>query len=139
MNKIHNEIVLAAGFVRTKKPEIARKRVREKDIAAYEKELGMKFGAQLRDYLKKYGYISYRGVTLLGITRDGNENMLTQSQRARKVNRSAKDLAAIETDEGDTYILVDSEDKVYFGEAHNFWIEDLNMTLYEWLLSRFAA
>lgn len=111
----------------------------EADIKEYEKALGIDFGAELKEYILKYGYLTYKYVEMYGInSNQGLESdLITQTVYLHKYYPVTKKLFAIENQGEGDYYLVDSEDMVYEYDTHLGELLPMNMTLNEYIIMRF--
>lgn len=104
-----------------------------------EKEVDVKFGEELKEYLLKYGYLIYDGVELYGInSRQGlNSDMIKQTLYLHKYYPETVPYVALE-DRGEAhYFLLSSEDKVYEYMAEEGELLCTELSLFEYIIQRF--
>ena len=91
------------------------RRIKENELSIYEKELDVKFGSQLKEYILKYGYIAYKYIELYGInsTQGINSDMISASKMLHNLSEQTRGLIAIENQGDGDYYLVDSNDNMY--------------------------
>ena len=107
-----------------------------------ESRLKTKFGPQLREYLLTYGWLSYEGVSLHGLTMATGlgSDLISGTESARKDTRYLNDYVVIYYEEGWSYIAVDSDDNVYEWLLSCLWYDEpprsLGKKLNEYIIDR---
>ena len=104
-----------------------------------EKEVGLRFGEELTEYLLKYGYLGYEYIELYGMnSRQGLESdMVKQTLYLHKYFPVTKAYIALENQGEGDYYLVNSNDEVYEYISEQNELLNTGMTLYEYILQRF--
>jgi len=92
--------------------------VTEDEIIAKEKELDLHFSEDYREYAKEFGFITYDGHELTGITELKNYDVVSITNKARVVNSKIPErYYVIEDTHIDGIIILQSEDgSVYIAE-----------------------
>ena len=113
--------------------------IREISVPAFEREIGVNFGQQLKTYILKYGFLAYSYISFYGINslRGFHSDMVLTSKSLHNRHLELSNLIAFE-DQGDgDYYLVDRNDHVYrFLEECDFF-EDTGLDLEEYIVARF--
>lgn len=107
-----------------------------KDIDKAEKEIGIKFGPQLKEYLSKYGMITYKYLEFYGVTTKGS-NMVRTTINHHNIDPATKDYIAFEFIGNGDLAVVDGDDNIYYYNHENSKITSENVKLFDYLLKRF--
>lgn len=104
-----------------------------------EKEVGLRFGEELTEYLLKYGYLGYEHIELYGMnSRQGLESdMVKQTLYLHKYFPVTHGYVALENQGEGDYYLVNSDDEVYEYISEQNKLFDTGMDLYQYILRRF--
>ena len=104
-----------------------------------EKEVGVRFGEELTEYLLKYGYLSFEYIELYGMnSRQGLESdMVKQTLYLHKYFPATQTYVALENQGDGDYYLVNSNDEVYEYDSEQNKLINTGTTLYEYILQRF--
>lgn len=73
--------------------------ITEEVISDMEKILGVKFGAEIRSYLYKYGIIIGYGVEILGCGKNGESSLVRETKRSREFGLSEEYIVIRNSDE----------------------------------------
>ncbi len=113
----------------------------ERELKDCEKEIGLDFGIQLKDYILKYGYLTYKFVELYGINSNQglDSDMITQTKYLHKYYPITKELIAIENQGEGDYYWVNSKDKMFEYDTHLDELLPMDMTLNEYIITRFES
>lgn len=98
-----------------KKKLIAGHGASEKDICSAEEQLNIKFALEYRDYLLRYGAVSYGGREFTGITPIERINVVsvTEEERARDIDNRESFYVIEQTGMDDIVIWQNEEGKIY--------------------------
>lgn len=129
------------SFIKENEVEYADNRIREQDIAVFEKAVGVKFGKELCEYLLKYGYLAFGFSELYGVTAGQmlESDIVKETQYIHKYYPITSALIAIEDQGEGDYYVVDSKDQMYEFDSELETLTELHMTLFEYILSRFSS
>lgn len=108
-------------------------------ILEAEKITGVSFGIQLREYIIKYGYLSYMFSELYGINSNQKQDsdLITQTVYLHKYYPMTENLIAIENQGEGDYYMVDKDDNVYEFDAELRQLNDKREKLFDYILERF--
>ena len=104
-----------------------------------EKEVGLRFGEELTEYLLKYGYLSYEYIELYGMnSRQGLESdMVKQTLYLHKYFPATQGYVALENQGEGDYYIVNSNDEVYEYISEQNKLLKTGMNLNQYILHRF--
>lgn len=104
-----------------------------------EKEVGVRFGEELTEYLLKYGYLGFEYIELYGMnSRQGLESdMVKQTLYLHKYFPATQSYVAIENQGEGDYYLVNCEDSVFEYISEQNKLLNTGMSLYQYILHRF--
>lgn len=128
-------------FIKENSVGMTKNLVDEFMIAQAEEQLGISFGAQLKEYILKYGYLSYEYAELYGM--NSNEglksDLVEQTKYLHKYYPATEHYIAIENrGEGD-YFLVDQSDKVFEYDTDQEKLVSLDCQLFDYIVERFKS
>lgn len=108
-------------------------------IKEAEDKIGIKFGKQLREYILKYGYLSYEFAELYGINSNQNldSDMVKQTVYLHKYFPETESLIAIENQGEGDYFLVDKDDNIFEYDSDLKELIDLKKKLFDYIFDRF--
>ncbi|MCD7822654.1 MAG: SMI1/KNR4 family protein [Oscillospiraceae bacterium] len=126
-------------FVHNKDVDFTKNLIGKSDIRAVEKELGVKIGSQLEEYLLEYGYLGFESVELYGVNsrQKLKSDMVTQTLYLHKYFRKTKPYIAIESFGDGDYRLVDPDDNVYRYISDGDDLTSTGKKLFDYILERF--
>ena len=108
--------------------------VTEKLISEAEKELGLTFSKEYREYLSKYAIAAYNGHELTGITKSSRVNVVDVTKSERKNNPDIpKDLYVIEETDVEEMVIWQSGDGRVFCSSPNQTLSQLCDSLTEYI------
>lgn len=104
-----------------------------------EKEVGVKFGKELTEYLLKYGYLAFEFVELYGMnSRQGLESdMVKQTRYLHKYFPATLSYVALENQGDGDYYLIDGNDEVYEYLAEQDKLIKTGLKLFAYIIQRF--
>ena len=115
--------------------------VDESVIAEAEEKLEVTFGAQLKQYILKYGYLAYEHAELYGM--NSNEklksDLVEQTKYLHKYYPETKNYIAIENQGEGDYYLVDQSDMVFEYDTDTGKLTAADCTLFEYIAKRFES
>ncbi len=126
-------------FMKENKVDHSSNCIKTRQLGEIQKVIGAEFGAELIEYLIKYGYLGYEFVQFLGVNARQMEksDMVRETTLLHKNFPITKNLIAFE-DRGDgDYILVNSEDQVFEFIMDTGELKDKSMKLFEYVGARF--
>lgn len=111
----------------------------EKMLEQAEKEVGIKFGDELKEYLLKYGYLAFEFVELYGMnSRQGLESdMVRQTLYLHKYFPATLPFVALENQGDGDYYLINSDDDVYEYVAEQDHLLGTGLKLFDYIVQRF--
>lgn len=111
------------------------------DLELAENELEIRFGPQLSEYLLDYGYLGFESVEFYGMnSRQGlKSDMITQTHYLHKYYVATNPYVAFENCGEGNYILVDSEDNVFYFISETNKLVQTDRKLFDYILNRFQA
>lgn len=126
-------------FVSENNLEKCKNLINAKELDTIEKEIGIKFGAELKKYILEYGYLAYKHIELYGInSKQGNKSdMIKQTLYLHKYFPKTANYIAIENQGEGDYYIVDSNDNVYRYISEQDKIIDTQFKLFKYIESRF--
>lgn len=134
-------------FIEENKEEVYFSNNRENNaelIKRAEREIGIPFGKQLKEYLIEYGYLGYKSARFYGINSEENINsdLIENTKYLHKLYEVTRNFIVIEKISEWLYIMVDSEDYVYCFSVKGNGIIPVKLigkreTLYEHILAKF--
>lgn len=126
-------------FIENNDVDYTKKLIDKNFFEIVEKEIGCKFGPELKKYILTYGYLGFEDVEFYGINSNQgiNSDMVSQTKYIHKYFEKTKNYVAFENlGEGD-YVLVDSEDNIYEYDTEVGEVKNINSKLFEYILKRF--
>ena len=103
--------------------------------------LNVNFGEILKEYLLNYGYIGFQSIEFYGINSKQLEksDMITQTIYLHKYFPKTKGFIVFNNMDGHNYVLVDSEDKIYYYNTQNNQITYTNSNLCDFIVNQFES
>lgn len=125
-------------FVEKNGIEYTKNIVSEPELYMLKAQFNLKFGNELTYYILNFGYLAYESVEFYGInSRQGvKSDMLTQTIYLNKHFPCTKNLIALENIGEGEYYLVDSKDKIYQFISEENKLNEINLTLIEYIIKR---
>jgi hypothetical protein len=113
----------------------------EKIVNEAEKRLGINFGPQLKEYLIKYGFLSFKFSELYGINSNQKmeSDLISQTEYLHKYYPKTDKYIAIENQGEGDYFLVADDDDIYEYDTDLDELSKCNMSLFEYIVSRFDS
>lgn len=115
--------------------------VDESVIAEAEEQLEVTFGAQLKQYILRYGYLAYEHAELYGM--NSNEklksDLVEQTKYLHKYYPEIKNYIVIENQGEGDYYLVDQADMVFEYDTNTGKLTAADCTLFEYIVKRFES
>ena len=113
--------------------------IEKKDISHIEKEIGVKMGLCLIEYLLRYGYLMFNYVELYGVTARQwlESDLVKQTVYLHRYFKQTEGLIAIENQGEGDYYLVDSQDNVYEFDSELKKLTKTGKCLEDYIISRF--
>jgi len=126
-------------FVKQNDVDCTKNLINEQELDELEKNVGLKFGSQLKDYILSYGYLGFLAVEFYGINSKQKEksDLITQTLYLHKYFDKTKQYIAFENIGEGRYILVDENDNMYSYSSEQDSIQSLGVDLGEYILGRF--
>ncbi|MGI6198804.1 MAG: SMI1/KNR4 family protein [Candidatus Cloacimonadaceae bacterium] len=114
MDRLHDTLKDLGSALHTKAGTVS-----DKDIKAAEKQLDIEFGSEMKEFLLKYGSISYKSVELygLGFTDDYYLNIVAATKELREMGLPKEYLPIYNIGDG-YYAVVSESDEVYEWAYH---------------------
>ena len=124
-----------ADFAKTHKVDAYIKKPTEETVKKAEKELGVKFGPQLKNYLMTYGGLSYKFVEFEGLA-ENSDRIVTITKNVRSLGLDKKFIVVYKIHDEGAYACVDSSDKVYEVEiyAGKVTVKDMKMKFEDYFI-----
>lgn len=115
--------------------------INEEMLIEAEKTLGVKFGKELTEYLRKYGYLICKGVELYGMNPNQflDSDIITQTIYLHKYFPDTIHYVALENQGEGDYFLVDSEDDVYEFVSEQGKIITTGLKMFAYIIKRFRT
>ena len=125
-------------FVKQNDVDCTKNLINEQELDELEKNVGLKFGSQLKDYILSYGYLGFLAVEFYGINSKQKEksDLITQTLYLHKYFDKTKQYIAFENIGEGRYILVDECDNMYSYSSEQDSIRSLGVDLGEYILGR---
>lgn len=104
-----------------------------------EKELGLVFPKELKDYLLDYGYLICGSIELYGMTaRQGlKSDLVTQTKYLHKYYEKTKDLIALENQGEGDYYLVNAQGEIVEFDSETEELIEQGIKFEQYLIKRF--
>ena len=111
--------------------------ISEEDIEKYEKKLNFNFGKELKKYILKYGFLSFKFVEFYGINKkqEFDSDMVKDTLKLNEQFPKTKSLIVFENKGDGDYIFLDSDDNVYEFDTDRIIL--LDQKLFKYILNRF--
>lgn len=124
-----------ADFAKTHKVDAYIKKPTEETVKKAEKELGVKFGPQLKNYLMTYGGLSYKFIEFEGLA-ENSDRIVTITKNVRSLGLDKKFIVVYKIHDEGAYACVDSSDKVYEVEiyAGKVTVKDMKMKFEDYFI-----
>lgn len=128
-------------FVKQNDVDCTKNLINEQELDELEKNVGLKFGSQLKDYILSYGYLGFLAVEFYGINSKQKEksDLITQTLYLHKYFDKTKQYIAFENIGEGRYILVDENDNMYCYSSEQDTIQSLGVDLGKYILDRFRV
>ena len=126
-------------FIQSNVVDFSFNKVGEDFIPEMEKHLGMKVGAQLREYILKYGYLGYKFLQFNGVnnTQRLKSGMITSTEKLCANFPEASGYIILESKGDGVYALTDSEDNMYIFSLDDKKPVSTGKKLFDYILERF--
>lgn len=114
--------------------------VSQEIVEEIENIISVKIGYQLKEYIIKYGFLSFKHVELYGInSKQGvNSDMIKTTLMLHEQYVNTKSMIALENRGDGEYILVDENDNTYeIDTSIDSNIRPLNKDLFNYIIDRF--
>lgn len=114
--------------------------VSQEIVEEIENIISVKIGYQLKEYIIKYGFLSFKHVELYGInSKQGvNSDMIKTTLMLHEQYVNTKSMIALENRGDGEYILVDKNDNTYeIDTSIDSNIRPLNKDLFNYIIDRF--
>ncbi|NQX62597.1 SMI1/KNR4 family protein [Paenibacillus qinlingensis] len=105
----------------------------DEQIELAQRQLGLLFSVDFKQYLKKYGVISAKGIELTGITSSPRLNVVEVTKSERELNKIPNDLYVIENIAIEGIILLQNSLGEIYELTHNSKIQKKYNSIYEYL------
>lgn len=127
------------GFINNHNVLSTTRLVDVKTVEEAQNIIGIQFGKQLKEYILKYGYLSYKFVELYGINLNQKmeSDLVTQTLYIHKYFPETKGYIAVENQGDGDYFMVDNNDNVYEYDSELKELSDIKMKLFDYILDRF--
>lgn len=126
-------------FIKSNNVDFTKNRIGKTQINDLEKAVGVEFGAEVVEYIYKYGYLGFEEAELYGVNSKQmlDSDMIKQTTYLHKYFPKTKKLVAIENKGDGYYILVDTEDNVYEYISEEDKLIKTETKLFQYILKRF--
>lgn len=123
-------------FLETREFDSTSNLVSEDFISNVQKQTNIMFGAQLKEYVLRYGYIGYKFLELYGInSKQGmNSDLIKQTLYLHQYFENTKQYYALSNEGDGEYILINSEDKIFSFDSDTKEIIPLDIKLEDYLI-----
>ncbi|MCM1991323.1 SMI1/KNR4 family protein [Oceanirhabdus seepicola] len=128
-------------FIKENEVEFCASLIDKKMLGDTQKEIGVKIGNLLSEYILHYGYLAYDYVEFYGVNaRQGMESdMIKQTKYLHENFPCTKPFIALENRGDGDYILIDSNDSVYeFIPSMNNEMRTMDCNLFDYIYDRFT-
>ena len=127
-------------FVDKNNLEKCKNLIKVEQLNNIEKEIKIKFGNELKEYVLEYGYLAYQHIELYGInSKQGiDSDMVKQTLYLHKYFPMTVNCVAIENHGDGHYFIVDSDDNVYHYNSEEDKIIDIQLKLFKYIMNRFS-
>ena len=112
----------------------------EEEVKEIESVMSVKIGNKLKEYIIKYGFLSFEHIELYGInSKQGtNSDMVKTTLMVHEYYPSTKSMIVLENRGDGDYILVDNADNIYeLDTSINTNVIPLNKGLFDYIIDRF--
>jgi hypothetical protein len=126
-------------FVKNNEVQSTTRTVGESVMVQAEKLVGVSFGAQLKEYIFKYGYLAFRFCELYGINSNENleSDLVSQTKYLHKYYPETQGYIAIENQGEGDYFLLDQDDNVFEYDTDIGELTAMDQKLFDYILQRF--
>ena len=113
----------------------------EEQLQKVEEFIGLSFGPQLKEYILKYGYLSYKHSELYGINSNQNldSDLVKQTLYLHNYFHITRGFIALENQGEGDYYIVDEDDNVYEYDTEIKELNKTNMKVFDYILQRFQS
>ena len=128
-------------FIQNNDVEYTHNIVDENTIGLIEKELKILFGDELKQYIMKYGYLSYRHIEFYGINSIQmiDSDMIKQTSYLHMYFPKTEGYIALGNYGDGEYVIVSSDDMVYEYDSEMDTIRETKKKLFDYILEVFIG
>lgn len=126
-------------FFDSKEVDFTKNLVDIEEVKKVEKEIGVKFGYELTEYVIKFGYLAYKHIEMYGVnSRQRMESdLVKQTKYLHAYFPKTEPYIALENIGDGCYAIVSKEDEVYEYSTESDVAKDTGLKLFDYILKRF--
>ena len=128
-------------FIKNNDVDYTKNLITEKELVQFEKNTGLTFGMQLKEYILSYGYLGFLSIEFYGINSKQKEksDLITQTEYLHTYFKKTTQYFAFENIGDGRYVLIDENDNVYSYSLEQDTIQSLDVDLNKYILKRFSS